>query len=95
MLQLHNLHSSSLLEPSAVDDLLGLGLLKFVPTFPIAAKDDIIVRHNLVQVSGCLNTLGWSREALVKHKHVKKYLRTINSYLVLNGNILRYGLLTL
>ena len=71
MLQLHNLHSSSLLEPSAVDDLLGLELLKFVPTFPIAAKDDNIVRHNLVQASDCLDTMGWSREALVNTNMLK------------------------
>ena len=72
-------------EPSVGDDLLGLGLLKFVPTFPIAAIDDLLVRHNLVQVIRLLgrlapiaapakvrDALGWSREALIKHKLVKQ-----------------------
>ena len=62
-------------EPSESDDLLGLGLLKYVPLFPIAAIDDLLVRFNLVQVIRLLGrvvpiaapakvrqALGWSRE---------------------------------
>ena len=44
-------------EPSVGDDLLGLGLLKYVPIFPIAAIDDLLVRYNLVQVIRLLGRL--------------------------------------
>ena len=97
-------------EPAQGDDLLGLDIIKNVPLLPSNAIDDLLTRFNLVQVIRLLGrlapiaappkvreALGWSKEALTRHKLAKRNLRTVNllSTLEFYKNILRFGFLAL
>ena len=96
--------------PPGKVDLSGLEMLRYIPDIPREMFARLLHRNNMVQCirsmariaplfapAGVRQALGWSKEALKKHKAVRQRSRTVNvlGTLELNPKILRFGFLTI